>query len=83
MNCISNGMTSVKCCAVVQFLDLSLHTFCFACILQWADVVSSCPMCKVPFKSIIHNVRGADSYDQVCIHHNYYMIISSCHVSMR
>ena len=22
-------------------------------------------MCKVPFKSIIHNVRGVDTYDQV------------------
>ena len=49
-------------------LNQLTHTFCFACILQWADVVSSCPMCKVPFKSIIHNVRGVDTYDQV---HDY------------
>ena len=49
------------------YLNYVLHTFCFACILQWADVVSSCPMCKMPFKSIIHNVRGVDSYDQVII----------------
>ncbi|XP_065905922.1 E3 ubiquitin-protein ligase Topors-like isoform X2 [Dysidea avara] len=46
------------------FVDVCFHTFCYSCILQWADVVSSCPMCKAPFKSIIHNVRSTDSYDQ-------------------
>ena len=32
-------------------------------------------MCKVPFKSIIHNVRGVDNYDQVVTIND----ILSCH----
>jgi len=56
---------TMKACDICFILNNALHTFCYACILQWADVVSSCPMCKAPFKSIIHNVRSTDIYDQV------------------
>lgn len=49
------------------FLDPCFHSFCFHCILQWADMVFThpsmvgetyleCPLCKTPSSCIIHNV---------------------------
>ncbi|ETV79553.1 hypothetical protein H257_06818 [Aphanomyces astaci] len=28
------------------------HEFCFACILQWSKVSSTCPLCKTPFQAL-------------------------------
>ncbi len=47
-----------------SFTDSCLHTFCFVCLLEWAKVKAVCPLCKQPFKSIIHNVRSIEDYDQ-------------------
>jgi E3 ubiquitin-protein ligase Topors len=46
------------------FLDNCFHPFCYFCVLQWSDLVQTCPLCKKPFSSIIHNVRSSDQYDQ-------------------
>jgi hypothetical protein len=28
------------------------HYFCVACILKWADIENTCPLCKQPFQTI-------------------------------
>ena len=47
-----------------SFTDSCFHTFCFVCLLEWSKVKAVCPLCKQNFKSIIHNVRSLDDYDQ-------------------
>lgn len=33
------------------------------CLREWSKVKAECPLCKVAFGSIIHNVRSQDDYD--------------------
>nr|CAD7429979.1 unnamed protein product [Timema monikensis] len=47
-----------------SFTDSCLHQFCFTCLLEWSKVKAECPLCKQNFKSIIHNVRSIEDYDQ-------------------
>ena len=47
-----------------SFTDSCFHTFCFVCLMEWSKVKAVCPLCKQPFKSIIHNVRSIEDYDQ-------------------
>ncbi|XP_020280572.1 E3 ubiquitin-protein ligase Topors-like isoform X2 [Pseudomyrmex gracilis] len=47
-----------------SFTDSCLHQFCFICLLQWSKIKTECPLCKQTFKSIIHNVRSEEDYDQ-------------------
>ncbi|XP_046356991.2 serine-rich adhesin for platelets-like [Haliotis rufescens] len=47
-----------------SFTDSCFHMFCFVCLLEWSKIKAECPLCKQPFKSIIHNVRSYDDYDQ-------------------
>ncbi|XP_031776826.1 E3 ubiquitin-protein ligase Topors [Nasonia vitripennis] len=48
----------------MSFTDSCLHQFCFSCLLQWSKIKTECPLCKQTFKSIIHNVRSQEDYDQ-------------------
>lgn len=47
-----------------SFTDSCFHMFCFTCLLEWSKVKAVCPLCKQAFKSIIHNVRSNQEYDQ-------------------
>lgn len=47
-----------------SFTDSCFHTFCFSCLLEWSKVKAECPLCKQRFKSIVHNVRSFEDYDQ-------------------
>ncbi|KAK3612351.1 hypothetical protein CHS0354_011069 [Potamilus streckersoni] len=47
-----------------SFTDSCFHMFCFVCLLEWSKVKAECPLCKQSFKSIVHNVRSYDDYDQ-------------------
>ncbi|XP_074643120.1 uncharacterized protein LOC141900226 [Tubulanus polymorphus] len=47
-----------------SFTDSCLHTFCFVCLVEWSKVKPVCPLCKQPFKSIFHNIRAIDDFDQ-------------------
>ncbi|KAL3868065.1 hypothetical protein ACJMK2_040903 [Sinanodonta woodiana] len=47
-----------------SFTDSCFHMFCFVCLLEWSKVKAECPLCKQPFKSIVHNVRSYEDYDQ-------------------
>ncbi|XP_054278596.1 E3 ubiquitin-protein ligase Topors-like [Macrosteles quadrilineatus] len=47
-----------------SFTDSCLHQFCFKCLLEWSKVKAECPLCKQSFKSIIHNVRSIEDYEQ-------------------
>nr|WRK57541.1 E3 protein [Recilia dorsalis] len=47
-----------------SFTDSCLHQFCFKCLLEWSKVKAECPLCKQRFKSIIHNVRSIEDYEQ-------------------
>ncbi|XP_065070245.1 E3 ubiquitin-protein ligase Topors-like [Rhopilema esculentum] len=46
------------------FLEKCFHSFCFTCILQWSKVVHTCPLCKTPFQSLIHNITPDLQYHQ-------------------
>lgn len=69
----SSGRTSPKdaTCSVClseydnkSFLDKCFHAFCYFCILQWSEIVRTCPLCKSSFTSIIHSVKSMDNYQQ-------------------
>ncbi|XP_053859555.1 E3 ubiquitin-protein ligase Topors-like [Vidua macroura] len=45
-------------------VDTCLHTFCFACIRQWAAVRAACPLCRQRFGRILHTVRADDDYQE-------------------
>lgn len=69
----SSGRTSPKdaTCSVClseydnkAFLDKCFHAFCYFCILQWSEIVRTCPLCKSSFTSIIHSVKSMDNYQQ-------------------
>lgn len=45
-------------------VDTCLHTFCFACIRQWAAVSAACPLCRQRFGCILHSVRADDDYQE-------------------
>ncbi|KAK7872257.1 hypothetical protein R5R35_012112 [Gryllus longicercus] len=47
-----------------SFTDSCLHQFCFNCLLKWSKVKAECPLCKQSFKSIIHNVRSNEEYEE-------------------
>lgn len=47
-----------------SFTNSCFHQFCFTCLLEWSKVKPECPLCKQPFKSIVHNVRSMEDYDQ-------------------
>ncbi|GAB0090327.1 hypothetical protein DMENIID0001_050480 [Sergentomyia squamirostris] len=51
-------------CRNKSFTDSCLHQFCFKCLLEWSKVKAECPLCKQAFKSIIHNVRSIDQFDE-------------------
>ena len=50
-----------------SFLDQCFHSFCFCCILQWCEVVQTCPLCKAGFASVIHNVKSMQNYEQYVV----------------
>jgi len=43
--------------------DTCRHKFCFTCLLEWSKVKAVCPLCKVDFTSIMHNIRSDSNYD--------------------
>ncbi|XP_077981056.1 uncharacterized protein LOC144436206 [Glandiceps talaboti] len=47
-----------------SFTDGCFHTFCFVCLQEWSKVKATCPLCKTPFRSIIHNIKSNEMYDQ-------------------
>ncbi|XP_059613168.1 E3 ubiquitin-protein ligase Topors [Phlebotomus argentipes] len=55
-------------CRNKSFTDSCLHQFCFKCLLEWSKVKAECPLCKQAFKSIIHNVRSIDQFDEHLVH---------------
>ncbi|EDW02715.1 GH22136 [Drosophila grimshawi] len=46
------------------FTDSCMHQFCFKCLCEWSKIKPECPLCKQPFKTIIHNVRTLQDYDR-------------------
>lgn len=59
-NCaICLGNCTNKC-----FSDSCMHQFCFQCLLEWSKIKAECPLCKQSFKSIIHNVKSNEEYDE-------------------
>ncbi|XP_016117217.1 E3 ubiquitin-protein ligase Topors-like [Sinocyclocheilus grahami] len=48
----------------VASLDRCLHQFCFRCIHEWSKNKAECPLCKQPFHSIIHSVKGENDFKE-------------------
>ncbi|KNC52359.1 uncharacterized protein AMSG_08332 [Thecamonas trahens ATCC 50062] len=42
--------------------DGCFHGFCLVCLAQWAEVSRTCPLCKTPFTSIIHDIVSSSDY---------------------
>lgn len=47
----------------MSYTNACAHKYCFVCLLEWSKVKAECPLCKVKFKSIIHNIKGDDEYE--------------------
>ncbi|XP_016405097.1 E3 ubiquitin-protein ligase Topors-like [Sinocyclocheilus rhinocerous] len=48
----------------VASLDRCLHQFCFRCIQEWSKNKAECPLCKQPFHSIFHSVKGENDFKE-------------------
>lgn len=48
----------------VASLDRCLHQFCFRCIREWSKNKAECPLCKQPFHSIFHSVKGENDFKE-------------------
>jgi hypothetical protein len=46
-------------------LDICEHEFCKDCINQWAEVATTCPLCKEEFKKIIYWHEGGQQVKKV------------------
>eukprot|EP01121_Diplochlamys_sp_Union-15-3_P013765 TRINITY_DN431_c0_g1_i1.p1 TRINITY_DN431_c0_g1~~TRINITY_DN431_c0_g1_i1.p1 ORF type:complete len:250 (-),score=27.28 TRINITY_DN431_c0_g1_i1:79-828(-) len=46
--------------AIVQLCN---HEFCFGCISTWAKTKLTCPLCKAPFDSVMHQVN--ESHEEI------------------
>ena len=44
-------------------LNCCTHYFCFACIMEWAEVESRCPLCKQRFNTISKPARSTTGID--------------------
>uniref|UniRef100_A0A915KGV6 E3 ubiquitin-protein ligase Topors n=1 Tax=Romanomermis culicivorax TaxID=13658 RepID=A0A915KGV6_ROMCU len=47
-----------------SYTDSCFHEFCFVCLLEWSKVKTECPLCKLKFKNIIHNIRSMSDFDE-------------------
>ncbi|KAH8415759.1 hypothetical protein KR222_000120, partial [Zaprionus bogoriensis] len=52
------------------FTDSCMHQFCFKCLCEWSKIKPECPLCKQPFKTIIHNVRTFNDDDRYPVEAN-------------
>ncbi|RXN08416.1 E3 ubiquitin- ligase Topors-like protein [Labeo rohita] len=48
----------------VASLNRCLHRFCFRCIHEWSKNKAECPLCKQPFHSIFHSVKGENDFKE-------------------
>lgn len=55
-----------RCCNKC-FTDACMHYFCFTCLVEWSKIKAECPLCKKPFRSIIHNVKSENMYDEYLV----------------
>lgn len=63
INCsICLGRCNNKC-----FTDACMHYFCYTCLVEWSKIKPECPLCKKPFRSIIHNVMSENHYDEYVV----------------
>ncbi|XP_063177614.1 E3 ubiquitin-protein ligase Topors-like [Chroicocephalus ridibundus] len=49
------------------YIDTCLHTFCLACIQQWAASRAACPLCRQPFSRVLRTVRVDDDYQEYVV----------------
>ena len=61
-------------------LIIHLDAFCYFCILQWSEIVQTCPLCKSSFSSIIHSVKSMDNYQQVIKSSHLYQRLLGAHI---
>ena len=61
-------------------LIIHLDAFCYFCILQWSEIVRTCPLCKSSFTSIIHSVKSMDNYQQVIKFSHLYQRLLGAHI---
>jgi len=43
-------------------LDKCFHQFCIFCILQWAEITASCPLCKSSFNTLVYDIKSPTDY---------------------
>lgn len=59
-------LTLIIDCAIFNVFSNCIPANKHSCLTHvlWLQVKAECPLCKVAFDSIIHNVRSQDDYDQ-------------------
>lgn len=51
----------------VAYLNRCYHRFCFRCVQEWSKNKAECPLCKQPFRSIIHSMRSDDDFQEYIV----------------
>lgn len=44
-----------------SLLDVCFHKFCYECIVVWIQKTPTCPLCKQPFDTIIHDIMVSNT----------------------
>ncbi|XP_042859472.1 E3 ubiquitin-protein ligase Topors-like [Penaeus japonicus] len=53
------GHITDKCVA-----DSCLHSFCLVCLKEWAKQKAVCPLCKLTFTKIMHDIKSETEYKE-------------------
>ncbi|XP_077201383.1 E3 ubiquitin-protein ligase Topors isoform X2 [Paroedura picta] len=51
----------------VAYLNRCHHRFCFRCVQEWSKNKAECPLCKQPFRSIIHSMRSDNDFQEYVV----------------
>lgn len=51
----------------LSYPDECQHRFCFVCLLEWSKVKLQCPLCKTPFKHIVHSIKAPDDFQKYAV----------------
>ena len=49
------------------YTNTCLHEYCYPCIREWSQSNNRCPVCRKVYRTIVHNIRSNQDYDQEAI----------------
>ncbi|CAG2115414.1 unnamed protein product [Medioppia subpectinata] len=73
---IMNTSTEAKSCPICltqvsnrSLADTCLHEFCFDCLSEWSSTHNRCPVCRQPYRHIIHNIVSEEVFARTPVQH--------------